>query len=419
MYFSVATVILWVGPGRLVSFPKNDTNRPLCQVPGYSASLPVAASQQGLARGEVWSSRRGNPFSVWRGLRYAKPPVGNRRFRRPEPLGEEDAWMGEKDFHGEMPRCYQLSVVGGFHVGQEDCLFLNVYTPVASEGLLPVMVYLHGGGFVAGEGSSTMYGPHFFMDEGVLLVTVQYRLGIFGFLSTGQEEAPGNLGLWDQREALVWVKDNIAAFGGDPDRVTLFGESAGSMAVNFHLVSPQSRGLFHGAILQSGTALGPYTAPRSPPGYYTTKLAEAAGCGEKDALECLRTLPARKLYLHLLLFNSDSCSVRSDLGLTYPGPWIPWQDSSLAQPFLPIAPSAAQDAGVPVMMGFNADEGLLYTGRFVKANMFCFLKVQFNGLLGQVPERSKFLRSLHGRLGNLRGGQLPRSREKCRERRRH
>ena len=165
--------------------------------------------------------------------------------------------MGEKDFHGEMPRCYQLSVVGGFHVGQEDCLFLNVYTPVASEGLLPVMVYLHGGGFVAGEGSSTMYGPHFFMDEGVLLVTVQYRLGIFGFLSTGQEEAPGNLGLWDQREALVWVKDNIAAFGGDPDRVTLFGESAGSMAVNFHLVSPQSRGLFHGAILQSGTDLGP------------------------------------------------------------------------------------------------------------------------------------------------------------------
>ena len=108
----------------------------------------------------------------------------------------------------------------------------------------------------------------------------------------------------------MWVRDNVAGFGGDPDQVTLFGESAGSMAVNFHLVSPQSRGLFHAAILhaailhaailQSGTALGPYTARRSPPSSYATKLAEAADCGDKDTLECLRALPARKLYLHLL-----------------------------------------------------------------------------------------------------------------------
>ena len=336
-------------------------------MPGYTASLPVAASKHGLARGEVWTSRDGKPFSAWRGLRYAKPPLGERRFRRPEPLTEEDGWQGEKDFHAEMPRCYQNSVVGGFHMGQEDCLFLNVYTPSLAdqEKPLPVMVFLHGGGFVAGEGSSTMYGPHFFMDQAVLLVTVQYRLGIFGFLSTGQEEAPGNNGLWDQRQALLWVKDNIAAFGGDPGRVTLFGESAGSMAVNFHLVSPQSRGLFHAAILQSGTALGPYTSPRNHPTFYADKVAEAAGCGDKDTMDCLRALPARKLQLHLQLFNSDSCSVRSDLGLTYPGPWIPWVDSSLAQPFLPSSPFDAEDAGVPVIVGFNAEEGLLYTGRLM------------------------------------------------------
>ena len=368
----------------------------------------MAASQQGLARGEVWSSRGGNPFSVWRGLRYAKTPIGDRRFQRPESLAEEDSWQGERDFDGEMPRCYQLSIIGGFHTGQEDCLFLNVYTPMGSEGLLPVMVYLHGGGFVAGEGSSTMFGPHFFMDEGVLLVTVQYRLGIFGFLSTGQKGAPGNLGLWDQREALLWVRDNIAGFGGDPDRVTLFGESAGSMSVNFHLVSPQSRGLFHAAILQSGTALGPYTAPRSHPSLYATKLAEAAGCGDKETLECLRALPARKLQLHLLHFNSDSCS-STDLGRPYPGPWIPWEDSSLDQPFLPNSPYAAEDAGVPVMMGFNADEGLLFTGRFVQSKK---LPAQVDA---QVPKRSKFLRIIHGGLGNLRTCQLPRSRENVSE----
>ena len=170
-------------------------------------------------------------------------------------------------------------------------------------------------------------------------------------------------GLWDQRQALVWVQENISKFGGNPGNVTIFGESAGSMAVNFHLVSPQSQGLFHAAILQSGTALGPYTAPRRPPGSYATELAEVAGCGDKDTLECLRNMPARKLYLHLLHFNSDSCSVRSDL--KRPGPWIPWQDSSLDRPFLPFSPSAAEDAGVPIMMGFNADEGLLFTGRFV------------------------------------------------------
>ena len=121
------------------------------------------------------------------------------------------------------------------------------------------------------------------------------------------------------------------------------------------IVSPQNQGLFHAAILQSGTALGPYTAPRRPPGSYAAELAEVAGCGDKDTLECLRNMPARKLYLHLLHFNSDSCSVRSDLKRPYPGPWIPWQDSSLDRPFLPFSPSAAEDAGVPIMMGFNAE----------------------------------------------------------------
>jgi len=206
----------------------------------------------------------------------------------------------------------------------------------------------------------------------VVLVSIHYRLGILGFLSMEEEEAPGNLGLWDQREALIWVRDNIAAFGGDPDHVTIFGESAGSMSVNFHLVSPQSQGLFHSAILQSGTAVSPYTALRRPPSHYARDLAEAAGCGDKSPLVCLRDLPARKLYLHLFLF--DSCSVRTDLGLTYPGPWVPWVDSSLSQPFLPKDPAEVlrkgEDKALPVMVGFNSEEGLLYTTRFTKSPDF-------------------------------------------------
>ena len=145
---------------------------------------------------------------MWRSLRYARPPVGDRRFRRPEALGEEETWRGERDFTSELPMCYQLSMVGGFHSGQEDCLFLNVYSPVVEEEerLLPVMVFIHGGGFVVGDASSTMVGPHFLMDSEVVVVALHYRLGILGFLSSGGEEAPGNLGLWDQRQALLWVR---------------------------------------------------------------------------------------------------------------------------------------------------------------------------------------------------------------------
>jgi len=269
-----------------------------------------------------------------------------------------------------MPRCYQRVPFGGIHLGQEDCLYLNVYTPVTEEGkLLPVMVFIHGGGFVTGEAGSVIYGPHYFMDEGVVLVTLHYRLGIFGFLSLETEEAPGNLGMWDQREALIWVRDNIASFGGSPHHVTLFGESAGSMSVNFHLVSHQSRGLFHSAILQSGTAISPYTALRKPPSHYARSLSAELGCPvSEDPLPCLQSLSPSHIYKHLLLFNS--CSVRDDLGLSYPGPWVPGVDKATQEPFLPRDPEevlrSGADNGVPVMIGFNSEEGLLYTSRFQK-----------------------------------------------------
>ena len=264
-------------------------------------------------------SRDGRYFSVFRGIPYAKPPVGDLRFRPPEPLDEHDNWEGFINFNRDMETCYQVNSRLGVHVGSENCLQLNVYTPdVSPSSPLPVMVYIHGGGFVSFTGASAIQGPGFFMDHDVVLVSVNYRLGIFGFLSLETDDVPGNLGLWDQTMALNWVKQNIAKFGGDPRKVTIFGESAGSMSVNYHLLSRQSRGLFHRAIMQSGTAISPYTRLNKSPRYYAEKLADNVGCGQSDnILKCLQSTPAKQLYQHMQMF--DECSLRADYGLTYPG----------------------------------------------------------------------------------------------------
>ena len=199
---------------------------------------------------------------------------------------------------------------------------------------------------MTGSGSSILQGPSFIMDQDVVLVTINYRwvntvmvfifviimtiiviiiviiiicrLGVFGFLSLETEEAPGNLGLWDQRQALLWVRHNIASFGGDPGQVTIFGVSAGSMSVHYHLVSPRSRGLFHAAIMQSGTATSPYTRINRRARDYGAQLAAALGCGDSDnILACLQAAPANAIHDQLFMF--DECSVRRDMGLTFPG----------------------------------------------------------------------------------------------------
>ena len=356
---SVFTLVLWGGPRRFI--------------PGYQEQLPTVQTRQGRARGEHWTSRDGRYFSVFRGIRYAKQPLANRRFRVPEALDEDDNWTGVMDFNREMFKCYQMDLWTGIHIGREDCLSLNVYSPdLQPDSPLPVMVFIHGGGFVSGTGDSTFAGPSFLMDQDVVLVSVNYRLGILGFLSLETEEAPGNLGLWDQRMALLWVKKNIKNFGGDPSRVTLFGNSAGSMSINYHLVSPHSRGLFSKAILQSGTVLSPYLNMGRNPGHYAERLASSLGCEDQDkdsVLRCLQSVPVKQLQNKLFMFEEDE-NIQSDLGLTYPGPWLPITDSFSRSPFLP---STARDLleedkwnKVPVMLGFTSEDGLLSTSRLVR-----------------------------------------------------
>ncbi len=202
------------------------------------------------------------------GIPYAAPPVGGLRWKAPQP---PIPWNSELDATKYGPHCAQNHIYDDMNFqdsaspsdpGSEDCLTLNVYAPShkGQSAHLPVMVWIHGGGYVAGASSEPRHNGDFLPLKGVVLVTFNYRLGVFGFLATPQLAAEqggsaGNYGLMDMVAALSWVKHNIAAFGGDPNCVTIFGESAGSFAVSTLMVVPSAQGLFHRAIGESGGAL--------------------------------------------------------------------------------------------------------------------------------------------------------------------
>ncbi|CAH1975197.1 unnamed protein product [Acanthoscelides obtectus] len=179
---------------------------------------------------------KGNPYYSFRRIPYAEPPVGNRRF---EPPTAKSKWNGTLDATKEGSQCVQsINPV----LGSEDCLFINVYTPSLKQDNIPVVVFIHGGGFSGGNSSYAAQPPDLFLDENVVFVMFNYRLGIFGFLSTEDLVAPGNNGLKDQVLALKWVQNNIHNFGGNPNAVTIFGQSAGAASVSYLMQSPSAKG---------------------------------------------------------------------------------------------------------------------------------------------------------------------------------
>src|SRR3954451_23418133 len=206
----------------------------------------------------------------FKGVPYAAPPVGNLRWREPQPVQN---WTGVRKADHFGPRAMQLPLFGDMHFRSdgmsEDCLYLNVWTPSKTGNEhLPVLVYFYGGGFAAGDGSEARYDGASMAKMGIVSVAVNYRLGVLGFLAHPErtKESPhhasGNYGLLDQHAALLWVRRNIAAFGGDPDKVTIAGESAGSISVSAQMASPLSKDLIAGAIGESGSLLG--TLPPVP-----------------------------------------------------------------------------------------------------------------------------------------------------------
>lgn len=317
---------------------------------------PVCTTRQGSVRGTVTA----DGTASFLGIPYAAPPFGALRFRPPAPPA---AWSGTRDAtaHGPTPPKAPYAppfdaLIPEATIPGEDCLNLNVWTPSPGPGArLPVMVWLHGGAFANGAASSSAYDGSAFARDGVVFVSLNYRLGTDGFLHL--DGVPDNRGLLDQIAALEWIRDNIAAFGGDPDRITLFGESAGAISIGVLMNDTRARGLFHRAILQSGAAhhfLRPASARR-----ITARLAEKLGIDPTPA--AFAAVPLDRLM-------PAQSELRGEIGAR-PDPAV-WGEAALnAMPFEPVTGGLAlpgPDCGVDLLVGSNREEYRLFlvpTGR--------------------------------------------------------
>ncbi|GLG95960.1 Esterase FE4 precursor, putative [Gryllus bimaculatus] len=320
----------------------------------------------GALRGRKVTAKAGNSYFSFQGIPYAKPPVGPLRFQVAQPV---EPWGGVRDALKEGPSCPQIEWIKKLpYFGDEDCLYVNVYSPQLPSiktPHYPVMVWIHGGGFEVGNGDADMYGPEYLVGGNVVVVTINYRLGIFGFLKVDDASVPGNVGLKDQVAALRWVKENILVFGGDPNNVTIFGESAGGASVHYHLLSPMSQGLFHKAILQSGCALNPWASSVQSQ-ELTFKLARELGSDASNAQELLsflRSVPARDLV-------EKEHELQKMVGEIFPR-FIPTPEEYAPGPgdeiFLPAHPKEMMEKrqynSVPVMVGATSNEGIIILDR--------------------------------------------------------
>ncbi|XP_036605950.1 carboxylesterase 4A [Trichosurus vulpecula] len=267
---------------------------------------PVAVTKYGVLRGKQFHIG-GTIVNIYLGVPFAKPPVGNLRFAPPE---SPEPWDDLRDATTYPPACLQQSwgqITNLYFTNQkystwlqfrEDCLYLNIYTPAHAQrgGRLPVMIWFPGGAFVVGS-ASTYDGSMLSAHEDVVVVTIQNRLGILGFLSTGDIHARGNWALLDQLAALHWVQENIGVFGGDPGSVTLFGQSSGAICISGLILSPLSKGLFHRAISQSGTALIKIFISYEPL-KIAKRIAKAANCATNSTqalVQCLRSKSEKEI----------------------------------------------------------------------------------------------------------------------------
>jgi para-nitrobenzyl esterase len=292
-------------------------------------------------------------LTIYKGIPFAAPPIGDLRWKAPQPV---EPWEGFKQTTEYAPAPLQ----GGNPVSgiSEDCLYLNVWTPAQSpKEKLPVMVWIHGGGFSFGSTSDPVHNGEHLARKGVVLVSIAYRVGQIGFLAHPElsaenpNQVSGNYGLLDQIAALQWIQRNIAAFGGDPKRVTIFGESAGGISVSMLCSSPLAEGLFHGAISQSGGSFGP-TRPTTYPGENMKTLQQA----EHDGVEYVKGFGISSIN-ELRKIEAERLIPR---GWTLPGGW-PIVDGYVISDDQYKLYEAGEYNDVPVLIGYNSDEGLSFS----------------------------------------------------------
>lgn len=298
-------------------------------------------------------------IAVYKGIPFAAPPVGDLRWRAPQPVNK---WDGILKADTYAPACPQINVPGtgydayGF---SEDCLYLNIWKPIGvTEGKLPVLVWIYGGGFYIGTASASLTTGEQLARKGLIVVNIAYRVGPLGFLShpelTSESEnhISGNYGLLDQIAALRWIQDNIEAFGGDPENVTIFGESAGGQSVSMLAASPLTKGIFHKAICMSGGSFFPVSLKKDPENYIQLlKGAETAGVEFAERMGANSIKELRK---------TDPQKLLSDPTTTLGGFWPVVDGYVITDDQYKLYKNGTYN-DVPVLIGYTSDEGTLFT----------------------------------------------------------
>ncbi|XP_066154362.1 carboxylic ester hydrolase-like [Euwallacea fornicatus] len=324
----------------------------------FSQQSLTITIQQGTLLGTTGINLDNDPFLKFLGIPYAKPPLGSLRFKAPVP---PESWVGVKNATVDGNISMQVDPHTLNVTGSEDCLYLNVFTqrlPGNGTKLRPVMVHFHAGAFSYGSGTQAMLKPEYLLTEDIVLVTVNYRLGIFGFLSlvNASLDVPGNAGLKDQVQALKWVQENIKNFNGDPSQVTIFGISAGGVSVQHLLLSASAKGLFHRAIASSGTVLNPWAWGRKNAVSLAQNL-DPAVLTEAKALEVLMSASGDEIFNASLRFPSiiEHTNIRKPFG--------PVIETPNPTAFLTEDPVELWKSGkindVPLIQGVCSNDGLI------------------------------------------------------------
>ncbi|CAH1154472.1 unnamed protein product [Phaedon cochleariae] len=346
----------------------------LCDSRPQTSGLVEVEISDGHIIGRQLESDQKVPYYAFQDIPYAKAPVGALRFQEPQPV---ERWDGILNTTANRKICIQLDQVTNDPRETEDCLVLNVYTPVRPNGVqppdsLPTLVWIHGGAFRRWSGAFDSFGPDYFIDQNVVVVTLNYRLGPLGFLATGDNVIPGNLGLKDQHLALQWVKNNIGTFGGDPAKVTIMGQSAGAASVGYHLMSKKSKGLFRAAIMHSSSPLTCWALQKYPK-YAAYQLGAKIfkefdkNMSSAEFLKLLQGVPIEKIKANTgisMPAEMANCQLPTSIA------WVPvTEDSNYENALVTGMNHENLKNGninkVPLLIGINSQEVLLFIPNLV------------------------------------------------------